>query len=170
MMRFAGLATAFALAACALPPAEENGDAEQRRERAQRHGRLALAYLSHRRPGIAREEAAAALALAPGDPEALHAAALVELAAGRLPAALPYLAAAAREAMAMPGWRDDPRAGAILSNYSVALCDAGRIGEARRWRERAAAVDRAAAGTGRNRAPGWCGADRATHEEADGGS
>ncbi|MGI4860451.1 MAG: hypothetical protein ACRYHA_26700 [Janthinobacterium lividum] len=144
MMRFAGLATAFALTACSLPHPEENAEAERRRERAQRHGRLALAYLSHQRPGIARQEAATALTLAPGDPQALHAAALAELALGRLPAALPYLAAAATAVTATAGWRDDAQAAGILANYAAALCAAGRAADARRWQARAVEANRAA--------------------------
>ncbi|MGI4855482.1 MAG: hypothetical protein ACRYHA_00895 [Janthinobacterium lividum] len=142
MMRFAGLATVFALTACSLPLSEENAVVERRRERAQRHGRLALAYLAHERPGIARQEAAMALMLAPGDPQALHAAALAELALGRLPAALPYLAAAATSVTARAGWRDDAQAGTILANYAAALCTAGRPAEARRWQARAAEAGR----------------------------
>ncbi|MGI4856393.1 MAG: hypothetical protein ACRYHA_05620 [Janthinobacterium lividum] len=144
MMRFAGLATVCAFAACASPLPDERAESEQRRERAQRHGRLALAYLSHQRPGIARQEAATALALAPGDPQALHAAALAELALGRQPAALQYLAAAAQRVTAGAGWRDDPQAGTILSNYAAALCAAGRDADARRWQARAVEARQAA--------------------------
>lgn len=150
MMRFAGMAVAFALSACVVPVDVHDGEKEtQRRRAASRHMQLSLAYLAAQRLDVAESEAAAARQLLPGDVAALHLSALVDVAAGRSACALERFAAAVAIDDAASAIRLDDtdgltssRAGiladrrALWSNYARALCGAGRAADAGRFFER----------------------------------